>query len=163
MKLLRQIALSALLTIGLFAAVTYTACKKSGCTTDCKNGGTCYNKACDCPTGYEGAFCQTASRDKFIGVFTGTDSCSNGYSSYQITITTLSDSLRFTIANINGNSGNNATGTITASNTFSFTGSNFGTSYSGTGKLSNDSLILSYHVQVDTISYSCVFGGVQHG
>jgi len=163
MKSLRQIVLSALLTIGLFSAVTYTACKKGGCTTDCKNGGSCYNNACSCPTGFEGAFCQTASRDKFIGVFTGTDSCSNGYSSYQVTLTALSDSLRFNIANINGNSAYAATATITAPNAFSFAGSSFGSNYSGTGKLSNDSLILSYHVQFDTTSYSCVFGGKQHG
>ena len=48
-----------------------------GCKTEdkcasvtCQNGGTCNNGVCSCPTGYEGALCQTKTVDKLVGNYT---------------------------------------------------------------------------------------------
>ncbi len=66
MKSIKQIALTILLTIGAFSAITYTACNKDACSgVTCQNGGTCASGTCTCSTGYEGDRCQTISRDKF--------------------------------------------------------------------------------------------------
>jgi hypothetical protein len=67
MKSIRQFALTAMLTIGAFSAITYTACNKDACAdVNCGNGGTCVSGTCTCSTGYEGTTCQTLSRDKFV-------------------------------------------------------------------------------------------------
>jgi len=74
MKSIKNIALSALLTVGAFGAVTYTACNKDECKdVVCQNGGTCSGGNCTCTTGYEGNRCETASRAKFIKTWTATD------------------------------------------------------------------------------------------
>ncbi len=85
---IRNIAFSALLTLGAFSAVTYTACNKDACkNVVCSNGGTCNNGNCSCPTGYEGTTCQTKSTTKFIGQWSVTDKCNNDpASSYIVTI-----------------------------------------------------------------------------
>lgn len=76
MKLIRQIALTTMLTIGAFSVVTYTSCSKDNCKgVTCSNGGTCNSTdgSCTCSTGYEGTTCQTASRTKFEKTWTATD------------------------------------------------------------------------------------------
>jgi len=76
MKSIKNIALSALLTVGAFGVVTYTACSKDDCKdVVCQNGGTCSGGSCTCPTGYEGTNCQTKS---FIGSWKGSDVCTSG-------------------------------------------------------------------------------------
>lgn len=44
-----------------FSLLTITSCtKKDKCeTTICRNGGTCYDGSCTCPTGYTGSDCST--------------------------------------------------------------------------------------------------------
>ncbi len=51
MKLLKSIAITTMVTLGAFTAVTYTSCKKddSGCAA-----------------GYEGSDCKTVSRNRFL-------------------------------------------------------------------------------------------------
>lgn len=52
----------ALVSVTIFSAVVFTACtkKKTTCATvACRNGGTCNGDHCVCPTGYQGAFCET--------------------------------------------------------------------------------------------------------
>ena len=74
MKSFRLVALSALLTVGTFSAVLYTSCTKDACKgVTCQNGGTCSGGTCTCPTGYEGANCETASRDKIIKIWSASD------------------------------------------------------------------------------------------
>ena len=70
-KSFRNIALSALITIGGFSAITYTSCTKDECKdVVCQNGGTCVSGNCSCPTGYEGSNCQSLSTAKFIKTWT---------------------------------------------------------------------------------------------
>lgn len=72
MKNIKNITFSALLAIGAFAAVTFTACNQDECKdVVCSNGGTCVSGTCQCTTGYEGTSCQTLSTAKFIKTWTG--------------------------------------------------------------------------------------------
>lgn len=76
MKLIRHIALTTMLTIGAFSAITYTSCNKDKCKdVVCQNGGTCNSTdgSCSCSTGYEGTNCETASRAKFEKTWTASD------------------------------------------------------------------------------------------
>jgi hypothetical protein len=74
MKSIRIIALSALVTIGTFSTVFYTACNKDECKdVTCQNGGVCDGGNCICPTGYEGSKCETAARAKFMKTWSAAD------------------------------------------------------------------------------------------
>jgi hypothetical protein len=49
--------------------INYSCSKKDPCEDIvCKNGGTCESGTCKCPTGYEGATCETESLPKSIKV-----------------------------------------------------------------------------------------------
>ncbi|GAA4465592.1 hypothetical protein GCM10023093_18080 [Nemorincola caseinilytica] len=79
MRTIKQIALSAALTLGAFSAVMYTSCNSDPCKdVVCQNGGTCNEGNCTCATGYEGTNCETASRAKFIKTWTATDVAVSG-------------------------------------------------------------------------------------
>lgn len=55
------------------------------CETYCVNGF--YNgDYCECHLGYEGDGCLDESRDKFIGTYSGNESCNTGNYSYEIAI-----------------------------------------------------------------------------
>lgn len=89
MKSIRNIALSAILTVGAFGTVLYTSCNKDACkSVVCNNGGTCVNGTCSCATGYEGTNCDTKSTTKFIGSWGVTETCGTATSTpYTVTIT----------------------------------------------------------------------------
>ena len=67
----------------------------------CLNGGTCDSGVCDCPDGYEGTDCGTVTRDKFLGSWDGSESCTiSGNTDYTIVITTSSKAVdKITIDN----------------------------------------------------------------
>ncbi len=48
------------------------ATTKIKCVT-CANGGSCIDDSCHCPAGYEGAACETMTRNKFISSWTVTE------------------------------------------------------------------------------------------
>ncbi|QLH44409.1 MAG: calcium-binding EGF-like domain-containing protein [Bacteroidota bacterium] len=93
--------LASILTIGAFSTTLFTACNPDACKdVVCQNGGTCVDGDCTCPVGYEGTNCQTLSRDKFIGVFTGSETCTVGTDNYSITCSANSDNTKFNIQNL---------------------------------------------------------------
>jgi hypothetical protein len=102
MRAIKQIALSAILTLSAFCAVLYTSCSKDACKgVTCYNAGTCSGGTCTCPTGYEGANCQTLA---IIGSWTGQDVCSSG-GPYNVTLSVASssaDTTRVLITNPGG-------------------------------------------------------------
>lgn len=74
MNKIKNIAFSALLAIGTFGIVTFTACTKDECKdVVCQNGGTCVSGACSCATGYEGTNCEKETRAKFIKTWNASD------------------------------------------------------------------------------------------
>lgn len=62
MKNLKAVLVTSILVCGSFSAVVFNACTKANCNNVvCKNGGTCSNGVCSCPSGYSGPFCETAA------------------------------------------------------------------------------------------------------
>ena len=86
---MKNIALTALLSLGLFSTVTFTACNRDECKdVVCSNGGTCNETdgSCNCATGYEGTLCETASRDKFTDTWSASDVTGSVNLVYSVTI-----------------------------------------------------------------------------
>jgi hypothetical protein len=164
MKSIRNIAFSALLTIGAFTAITYTSCNKDECKdVVCNNGGTCdaNTGACVCATGYEGATCDTKSRDKFVGIYVGTETCTIGTDNYSITLAANSDALKLTLTNLYNDTQSPITAicTMTGTNSFSFNGTHNGATYTGTGTLGGNKLTVQYTITDGAISNTCTFIG----
>ncbi len=68
-----------LLTAIIGTASIFTSCEKNACDgVDCKNGGSCGHGLCTCPTGYEGATCETKSTERYLGVYAGYTTCNAG-------------------------------------------------------------------------------------
>ncbi len=79
MKFWKQILITASLFTAVAATVFYSSCEKDTCNNvSCKNGGSCGNGTCKCPTGYENAECQDKSVTRFVGTFAGYTECNNG-------------------------------------------------------------------------------------
>ncbi len=162
MNILRLVMLSAAFTITVFSVAVYSSCNKNKCDkVVCLNLGACDAGNCVCPVGFEGLRCESLSRDKFIFTYNGGDSCTgpkfNKYAIYMHAV--LTDSVTMTMLNLLGNIQDSATCTMQATDSFSFIGSNNSTTFTGTGKLKNDSLWLVYHVTHDTTSYNCKYFG----
>lgn len=138
MNRIKNIAFSALLSLGALSAITYTACNKDACKdVVCQNGGTCVSGACSCPTGYEGNNCQNKTRDRFVGTWQGSDVCNSA--TYTITLTigaTSTSDVTALISNPGGfGTGVTITGTVSSSNTLSFTSANVGGGRTLTGTM----------------------------
>ncbi len=166
MKALRNILVTALLTLGLYSTITYIACNKDRChNVACLNGGVCDDGSCTCPSGIEGNRCQTASRDKFIGTYNGSDSCSVvGYKQYHIRfLKPPSGSLtQITMKGLLGTEGDSALCTMQSADSFIFNGNNNATSYRGSGIIRHDSLRMIYHVLSDTTNFDCKYSGIRY-
>ena len=163
MKPIRLILLTSFIIAACFYTITYTACKKDACKhVVCLNSGTCYEGNCQCPVGYEGLRCDTLSRDKFVFRYNGGDSCGTGlvYTQYYVTLEAVAaNPYELTMKNFLNNPQDSAICTIQSTDSFTFIGANNSTTYTGWGKLSNDSLWMTYSVEHDTISYSCHYFG----
>lgn len=167
MKQIKQIALSVILTISAFGAVVYTSCNKDECKdVVCQNGGTCTEGKCTCVTGYEGTNCETKSRDKFIGTYAGTEICTVGSDSYSVIVSANSDAIKLTMTGLYNDptAPYTAICSMIAVDSFSFSGSSSASAavvFSGTGKLTGNSLKITYTVTNGATSNSCVFTGTK--
>lgn len=159
MKSIKNIALGTILTFSAFGAVLYTSCSKDECKdVVCQNGGTCSEGNCTCPTGYEGTNCETKSRDKFVGTYTGTEICSAGTDAYTITLAANSDAIKLTYTNLY-NDNLTAVCTMAATDSFTFAGAQGAATFSGSGRLSGNILTVRYTVTNASVTNSCVFTG----
>lgn len=56
--------------------LAFNSCRHDSCIDlNCRNGGSCVDDVCQCPTGYEGAECTIQSKSRFIGMWVGTSKC----------------------------------------------------------------------------------------
>lgn len=162
MKNLKSILLATVLTVGAFSTTLFTACNPDACKdVVCQNGGTCTDGECTCPVGYEGTNCQTLSRDKFIGVFTGSETCTIGTDNYSITCSANSDNTKFNIQNLY----NQSLTAIAAANGNAFTipsqtvGS--GVTAVGSGTITGNTMTVTYTVNDGVTSNTCTFTGTK--
>jgi len=177
MKSIKLIALSSLLTVGIFTVVIYTSCTKDACKgVTCQNGGTCSGGNCVCTSGYEGTNCETLSRTKFIKSWSASDLITGGTAplSYTANIAagvtsditqviignSFSDNF-FTIgpitATISGITTNGATATTITIPNQNPDGNKY--SVSGTGTLANGKITWSYTIKNDNTSATQVYAG----
>lgn len=78
MKFWKHSIITALAFFGIASTVLFTACEEDSCLKlTCKNGGSCADGYCRCPSGFEGSECETKSATKFLGRFVGTTKCDN--------------------------------------------------------------------------------------
>jgi hypothetical protein len=165
MKQFKQIALTALLSISAFGAVVYTSCNKDECKdVVCQNGGTCSGGTCTCATGYEGTNCEIKSRDKFVGTYTGTETCTLGNDNYSVIVSTNSDAIKLTMTGLYNDPSAPYTAicTMTSATAFTFSGSSSastGIVFTGTGTLATNTLTIAYTVTNGTTTNSCTFIG----
>ncbi|MCB0761987.1 MAG: hypothetical protein KDC12_10735 [Flavobacteriales bacterium] len=140
-------------------AVGLGSCSRLKCRNmDCGNG-TCEKGECICDDGYEGASCQDLSRDKYLGIYTGTEECSvQGTSTVSVVVDEGYNDLSILFENLfNTNSEIQAT----------MSGSSFTiplqTNYAGnvifnvvgSGHFSGNQLVVNYTVEEDGESESC--------
>lgn len=160
MKSIRQIALTAMLTIGAFSAITYTSCTKDECKdVVCQNGGTCSEGTCTCATGYEGTNCETASSKKFAGSYSVIEQCSEsgGVGPYTATISqSSSNAVNVLLQNFGDY---NATITVTGSvdkTTLTIPAQTVsGYDISGSGTYNNGVITITYTVGATLNSETC--------
>ncbi len=116
-----------------------------------------------CDSGYEGDDCKTETRAKFIGQFTGPETCTIGNDNYTITVGRSStDALKITFANVY-NQGFTAVATVDGSS-FTVETQSIATdvTVSGTGTLSGNTLTFTYTVvTVGSASNTCTFTGTK--
>lgn len=76
MKFWKHTLITAVSFLGIATTVLYTACEKDSCTDlKCKNGGSCAEGFCRCPSGYEGSECETKTATRFLGTYAGNTRC----------------------------------------------------------------------------------------
>lgn len=68
---MKSIITKFMLAASVVAGISLSSCKQDKCmSVICANGGECNNDgSCTCAPGYEGERCETATRDKFKGVW----------------------------------------------------------------------------------------------
>lgn len=151
MKKVRLILSASMLTIAGFTAMT----TMTSCGDD--------EKVCN--TGYEGSDCKTLSRDKFIGQWSGTEDCTIGDDSYTITLSASStNEISLVYTNVY-NDNYTATGTMTGTNGFTFSGTAAGgVTFSGNATLTPGTGILEVKYKVMTGAVetnACTFTGTK--
>ena len=72
MKFWKHTLISAIAFVGVSSSVLYTSCTEDSCKTlICRNGATCADGQCKCPTGFEGTQCEKRAADRYIGFYVG--------------------------------------------------------------------------------------------
>lgn len=76
MKRWKLSVLTLSLSLTVSGLVLFGSCETDPCTQlSCKNGSACTEGYCRCPTGYEGAECETKTSEKFVGIYVGYNHC----------------------------------------------------------------------------------------
>ena len=150
-----------------------TSCTQDLCVKNkitCQNGGTCLDGICTCAAGYEGDLCATESRTKFVGTFSGNETCTVGSDTYSITIGNSGDVAKVVVTNLYNNTPAyvtpvNLNGTkFTAASVVVSTTPNTVTISDIAGTISGSSLTVSYKISssaVGSATNACTFTGTK--
>jgi hypothetical protein len=162
----------AILMLPSFIVLTsLTSCQNDPCEAiECQNGGSCNEGVCECPEGYEGAFCQNLNSQQHFGEYhTDYQGCIDTSPSHIINIEAANDSvaeLRIVnlgdyecpngelaiLADLNGNSVSIAEQSINCGPiTYTYSGSG---TFTSAGQLSL-SFMVSYSDGVNDITDQC--------
>ncbi|WP_118974417.1 calcium-binding EGF-like domain-containing protein [Taibaiella koreensis] len=78
MKNWKSILVTVFSFFAIASMVLFNSCVKDPCSDlACKNGGSCSDGYCQCPTGFEGAECEIKTASRFIGKWAGSTRCNN--------------------------------------------------------------------------------------
>lgn len=142
MKSIRNIALSALLTVGAFSTVVYTSCNKDACKdVVCKNGGTCVSGTCSCPFAYSGTNCETEVRSTYYNTYkgNGTDNDGMTYTGWSLKFYKVGDDAKTLGMDLLTNTNLSVaalTVTLQSATTFNVVGQTIaGTAFTGSGSI----------------------------
>ena len=111
--------------------------------------------------GYEGSNCETLSRTKFLGVFSGNETCTVGTDTYAITCSANADDLKFNIQNLYNQS---LTAIASANgNAFTIPNQTVGASItaSGSGTITGNNITVTYTISYGVTSNTCTFTGTK--
>jgi hypothetical protein len=170
MKKIKFLAFAVMMVLSVASVTYFNSCKKDPCKdVVCNNGGTCVDGTCSCTTGYEGTNCETKSRDKFIGVFKGAETCTVGTDNYSVTLTAGSSSDLTIVYSNMYNQGFTATANVGGTTSFTIasqtvgTGSGGNVTASGTATISSDgkTLTVNYTIASGSTTNSCTFTGTK--
>ncbi len=166
MKSIRNIAFSALLTIGAFTTVTYTSCNKDECKdVVCQNGGTCDENTgnCICTTGFTGTNCETQVRTKYFNTYkgNGTDNEGNTYTGWSLkfyTVGTDALSIALDVLDDNNSPQLSFTAKLNTNTTFTIDPKNSGLySYTGNGTINETSATLTVNEKTLTGTTTTIY------
>ncbi len=140
MKSIRNIAFSALLTMGALSAVTYTACNKDACKdVVCQNGGVCNDGNCSCTFAYTGTKCESEVRASYYNTYkgNGVDNEGDTYTNWRIKFYAVGTDAKVMGMDLaDGNNANVASLTVTLQSATTFTVNSAtvqGVAYTGSG------------------------------
>jgi hypothetical protein len=157
MKKFKSIVLATGVSFAL--AIGIASCNADKCKdVVCQNAGLCIEGTCDCPTGYEGDFCETKANAKFSGTWTVNETCNSVIgTAYPVIISAATDPTSVTmkdLGNYSCTSGSyNVPATVTGSS-ISVSGTVCSTVFTGTGTLNaaGNSIALNYSATYGTPS-----------
>lgn len=162
MKNLKSILLAGFLTVGAFSTAVFTSCNPDACKdVVCQNGGNCTDGTCSCPSGFEGSNCEILSRTKFLGTYSGNETCTIGNDTYSIQCTAHSDSTKFNIINLYNQS---FTAISTADkNAFTIPSQSVGANVTvtGSGTITGNSITITYTITDLATSNTCTYTGTK--
>ncbi len=159
--IMKKQLLSIIGVMALALTMTFTSCDDDPCKdVTCNNGGVCLDGLCDCSsTGYEGADCAVAWKDKYIGSYNATEDCAPGTYTTTIQNSSVSPSAPdvFLITNF-GDSGVSATANANGDGTFtvpSFAVGTFTVSGNGSIDASGTTVTVTYTLSDATTTLTC--------
>ena len=154
-----------MLTVALFTLGTMTtmqSCKNECKDVTCENAGTCNEDdgTCDCTTGYEGEFCETEERAKFVGSYnaSGPIACDvSTLPNYSGTIIIANSSTSVTKITMDFGGGILLTAEVSGTSLTIDPSTVDGFDYTGSGSISGATLSISLTEHDSSIPEDCIF------